>query len=286
MGKAPGLSPIFFYMIGTPELILKKYVSLLMVILVATTLVQAHEESVEGKGAVALFENAATITVPFVANPDVEIDGEIGATEYSDDGLFVDEDTGMQAYLEHDNNSLYVGLKSPGNGWIAMGFGNDARDMEKGANVIMGFMNNGALIIRDDYAPKIDSEMEHDSVGNSGAKSDIISASGTEDSTGTTIEFVIPLHSKDKYGRSLEAGKVYPLIIAFSNSSKRFNPTLDEGEIHFEKIYVARQNDNLKEISDMFSKNISPANAVAAVIILGISFIMLLLSYYPWRTLK
>lgn len=259
---------------------------LLIVIFIAPTLVQAHEENLEGKSAMALFEKAEMITVPFIANPDVAIDGKIGATEYSGFGRFVDEDTGMQAYLEHDGNSLYVGLKSPGKGWIAIGFGNDAKDMEKGANIIMGYVDNGTLIIRDDYAPKIDSEMEHDLVENSGGKSDIISAKGTEDSTGTTIEFVVPLYSKDKYGRSLEAGKTYPLIIAFNNSLREFNPTLDEGEIHFEKIYVARQNDNLKEISNLFSMNISPLNAIAGVIILGISFVMLFTAYYPWRKFK
>lgn len=265
---------------------MKNAVLLLMVVLVAPTLVQAHEESMEGRSAMALFEKAATITVPFVANPDVAIDGKIGPTEYSDYGLFIDEQSGMRTYLEHDDSSLYVGLKSHGNGWIAIGFGNDSKDLEKGANVIMGYMDNGTLIIRDDYASKIDSEMEHDSVENSSGKSDIISAKGTEDSTGITIEFVVPLYSKDKYGRHLEAGKIYPLIIAFNNSLKEFNPTLDEGEIHFEKIYIARQNNNLKEISDLFSMNIPTTNAVAGVIILGMSFGMLLISYYPWRKVK
>ncbi len=265
---------------------MKNAVLLLIAIFVAPPLVQAHEEGIEGISGMALFEKAATISVPFVANPNVAIDGKIGATEYSDYGRFVDEDTGMQAYFEHNGNSLYVGLKSPGNGWIAIGFGNDAKDMEKGANVIMGYMDNSTLLIRDDYAPKIDSEMEHDSVENYDGKSDIISAKGTEDSAGTTIEFVVPLYSKDKYGRHLEAGKIYPLIIAFNNSLKEFNPTLDEGEIHFEKIYIARQNDNLKEISDLFSMNISLTNAAAAVIILSISFVMLLVSYYPWRKFK
>lgn len=240
----------------------------------------------EGKSGMALFENATTITVPFVANPSVTIDGKIGAAEYSDYGRFVDEDTGMQAYLEQDSNSLYVGLKSPGKGWIAVGFGNDAKDMEKGANVIMGYMDNGTLVIRDDYAPKIDKEMEHDSVENSGGTSDIISAKGTEDSTGTTIEFVVPLHSKDKYGRHIDVGKIYPLIIAWNNSLKEFNPPLDKGEIRFEKIYVAWQNENLNEINKLFSTNISPVNAVAAVIIIGVSFTMLLIAYYPWRKME
>jgi hypothetical protein len=263
-----------------------KNVILLIVLFSIPTLALAHEESMEGKGAMELFEKSETIIVPYVANPGVTIDGKIGAAEYSNYGRFVDEDTGMQAYLEHDGNSLYVGLKSPGNGWIAIGFGNDAKDMEKGANVIMGYMDNGTLALRDDYAPKIDGEMKHDPVENFGGKNDIISAKGTEDSSGTTIEFVVSLNSTDKYGRHLEAGNIYPLIIAWNNSLKEFNPTLDEGEIHFEKIYVARQNDNLKEISNLFSMNISPTNAVAGAIILGISFALLLIAYYPWRKMK
>lgn len=263
---------------------MKNVILLLIIILFIPTLAMADKPGMKGEGA-ELFENAQTIIVPFIANPGVVIDGKIGATEYSDYGRFEDKDTGMQAYLERDNNSLYVGLKSPGNGWIAIGFGNDAKDMEKGANVIMGYIDDNTLFIRDDYVSKIDGEMEHEPVENFGGKSDIISAKGIKDSSGTTIEFVVPLNSNDKYGRSLEAGKIYPLIIAWNNSLKEFNPTLDEGEIHFEKVYVARQNDNLKDISDMFALNISSTNAVAGAAILGISFIALLIAYYPRRKL-
>ncbi len=265
---------------------MKNLILLLIIIFFAPILAQADKPGMEGGESAGLFENAETIIVPFIANPDIAIDGKIGAAEYSDYGRFMDEDTGMQAYLEHDSTSLYVGLKSPGNGWIAIGFGNDPKGMEKGANVIMGYMDNGTLVIRDDYAPKIDGEMEHDPVENFGGKSDIISAKGVEDSSGTTIEFIVPLNSNDKYNRHLEAGKIYPLIIAFNTSLKEFNPTLDEGEIHFEKMYVARQNDNLKEISNLFSMNISPTNAIVVAIILGISFTILLISYYPWRKFK
>lgn len=176
-------------------------------------------------------------------------------------------------------------MENPGNGWIAIGFGNDAEDMEKGANVIMGYIINDTLFIRESYASRIDGEMEHEPVENLGGKSDIIIAKGIEDSL-TTIEFKLPLNSEDKYGRHLEPGKIYPIIIVFNDSLKEFNPTLDEGEIHFEKIYVARQSDNLKNIFDLFAKNISSTSAVAASLFLGISFAMLLMAYYPWRNFK
>jgi len=271
---------------GRKRMSMKNGILLLIVLFSIPTLALAHEETMVGKGAMELFGKAETIIVPYVTNPSVTIDGKIGTAEYSNYGRFVNEDTGMQTYLEHDSNSLYVGLKSPGNGWIAIGFGNDTKDMEKGANVIMGYIDNGTLALRGDYAPKIDSEMKHDTVESFGGKSDIISAKGVEDSSGTTIEFVVPLNSTDKYGRHLEAGNIYPLIIAWNNSLKEFNPTLDEGEIHFEKIYIARQNDNLKDVSDMFAMNISPTNAVVGAIILGISFALLLIAYYPWRKMK
>jgi len=260
---------------------LKKAVLLLIAILIVSTLALAHEESSEANDAKELFENADMIIVPFIANPGVTIDGKIGASEYSDYGRFLDEDTGMQVYLEHDGSSLYVGLKNPGNGWIAIGFGNE--NMKNGANVIMGYMDNGTLLIRDSYASEIDGEMEHEPVENLGGNNDIVSAKGIEDSLGTTIEFKVPLNSKDKYGRHLEPGKIYPMIIAFNDSFKEFNPTLDEGEIHFEKIYVARQSDDLEEIVDLFARNISPTSAVAAAAFLGISFAILLIAYYPWR---
>lgn len=239
--------------------------------------VLAHEE---GEGA-NLFEGAETIIVPYVAHPGVVVDGKIGAGEYSSVGRFVDEDTGMEAYLLQDGKNLYVGLKNPGHGWVAIGFGNDMEDLDKGASVIIGYIDNGTLVIRQFYSSDITGEMEVEP----GARSsgDIISAKGVE-GRGTTIEFVVPLNSSDEYGTHLEPGKVYPLIIAFSDSTKEFPAALDSGEIHFEKAYIVRQSDNLKDIEDLFAGRSSPLqtnSTVVAMAVIGLSTIALLVAY--WR---
>jgi len=240
----------------------------------------AHEEG-EGKKGANLFAEAETIIVPYVAYPDVVIDGKIGTDEYGSAGRFVDEDTGMEAYLLHDGMNLYVGLKNPGHGWVAIGFGNNVEDLDTGANVVIGYMDNETQMIQEFYTSKITGEMEVRPVGELGGKNDIISVKGVDD-RGTTIEFTVPLNSRGEYGRHFEPGKIYPLIIAFNDSLREFPTALDRGEIHFEKVYVARQSDNRKEILDVFAMKrapYSPYDTVIVMAIIGLSAIALLIGY-------
>ena len=240
--------------------------TILLIFLVYPVL--AHEEGEGGEGA-NLFKGAETIVVPYVPHPDVIIDGKIGTGEYSPAGVFVDEDTGMEAHLLHDGENLYVGLKNPGQGWVAIGFG-----VNGGASVIIGYVDDGTLRIREFYASEITGEMEVGAAGNS----DITTAKGVE-SRGTAIEFVVPLSSGERH---LEPGKVYPLIIAFNDSAKEFPTALDLGEIHFEKAYIVRQSDNLKDIEDLFAGKSSPLQTTSTVIamaVIGLSTIALLVAY-------
>ncbi len=252
------------------------FTALLIAVLAYPTL--AHEE---GEETANLFGDAETIIVPYVAHPSVVIDGKIGADEYSSAARFVDEDTGMEAYLLHDGENLYVALKNPGDGWVAIGFGYSTEDLDEGASVIAGYVDNGTLMIREFHASEITGEMEVEPVEELGGASSIISAEGVENG-GTTIEFVVPLNASDEYGIHLEPGKIYPLIIAFSDSLKDFPSNLDEGEIHFEKAYIARQSDDIKEIEDLFAmKNgpYSPYDTVIAMTIVGLSSVALLVAY-------
>ena len=241
--------------------------------------VLAHEVGEEG--ITNLFEKAETLTVPYVAHPNITIDGKIGTDEYSSAGRFVDEDTGMEAYLLHDGENLYVGLRNPGQGWVAIGFGYNIEDLDEGASVVIGYIDSGKLMIREFHASEITGEMEVKPVKELGGASHIISAKGAEGGA-TTIEFVVPLNASDRYGIHLKPGKVYPLIIAFNDSLKEFPSNLDEGELHFEKAYIVRQNDNINEIENLFamkSNPYSPYDTVIAMTIVGLSSVALLVVY-------
>jgi len=255
----------------------------LLLMAVFTTLMVSpaltHEVGKGEKGA-NLFAGAKTIIMPYIAHPDVVVDGKIGTGEYNSAGRFVDEDTGIEAYLLHDGKSLYVGLKNPEQGWVAIGFGNNIKDLDKGANVVTGYLVKGTLLLREFYASEITGEMEVRPVKRPGGVSDIILAKGVENG-GTTIEFTMPLSSGNEYGRHLEPGKIYPLIIAF-NHSLEFPAALDRGEIHFDKAYIVRQSDNLKEIKDLFARKrapYSPYDTIIAMAIIGLSALALLIVY-------
>ncbi|NOX96600.1 MAG: hypothetical protein GXO98_00755 [Nitrospirae bacterium] len=259
----------------------KLAVQLLLTAVFTTLMVSlalAHEAGKE-KGA-NLFAGVKTIIIPYVANPGIVIDGKIGTGEYREAGRFVDEDTGMEAYLLHDGKNLYVGLKNPEDGWVAIGFGNDNEDLDKGGNVVTGYLDKGVLMLREFYASKITGEMEVKPIEKVGGVGDISAAKGG-DGKATTIEFTVPLNSTGKYGRHLEPGKIYPLIIAF-NRSIEFPAALDRGEIHFDKAYIVRKSDNLKEIKDLFAKKrapYAPYDTVIAMTIVGLFALVLLIVY-------
>ena len=241
------------------------------------SLAPAHEAGKGEKGA-NLFAGVRTVIVPYVANPGIVVDGKIGRGEYRSAGRFVDEDTGMEVYLLHDGKRLYVALKNPEHGWVAIGFGDDNEDLDKGANVVTGYMDKGILNIREFYTSEITGEMEVRPI--KGSAGDISSAKG-EEGKATTIEFTVPLNSTGKYGRHLDSGKIYPLIIAF-NRSLEFPLALDRGEIHFDKAYIVRQSDNLKEIKDLFAKKrapYAPYDSIIAMAIVGLFALVLLIVY-------
>ena len=70
-----------------------------------------------------------------------EIDGRIVEREYRN--AFLDAATGMSVYWQNDDETLYVGLESPGTGWLAIGFG--PQRMMQGANILIGAIANGML---------------------------------------------------------------------------------------------------------------------------------------------
>jgi len=260
----------------------KLAVQLLLTAIFTTLMISpapAHEAGKGEKGANP-FAGAKTIIVPYVANPGIVVDGKIGTGEYRSAGRFVDEDTGMEVYLLHDGKNLYVGLKNPEHGWVAIGFGNANKDLDKGANVVTGYMDKGTLMLREFYASKITGEMEVRPIERVRGADDIISAKG-EEGRATTIEFTVPLNSTGKYGRHLQPGKIYPLIIAF-NRSLGFPAALDRGEIHFDKEYIVRKSDNLKEIKDLFAKKkapYAPYDTIIAMTIVGLFALVLLIVY-------
>lgn len=66
-------------------------------------------------------DGAPPVVVPRSAGPAPVADGAVGEGEYR--GLYADAATGITVHWQADSAALYCALRSPGRGWLAIGFG-------------------------------------------------------------------------------------------------------------------------------------------------------------------
>jgi len=160
-------------------------------------------------------EPAPEHDVPATPSSSVPIvDGIIHTGEYA----HAMEAGGFRVYWTNDAVILRMGLFSPGSGYLAIGLDPDRR-ME-GANFIIGTVRNGQVEIRDDYGT---GSLSHGSDIENGGTNDILAAAGRELNGQTTIEFIIPLDSGDRFDKPLEPGQTYKILVAFHNTSDSFS---------------------------------------------------------------
>lgn len=143
----------------------------------------------------------------------VAIDGVVFAGEY---GHRTDAG-GFEVHWSNDVNYLRVGLVSPGTGYAAIGFAPTYR--MKGANFIVGAVQDGRLSIRDDYG---DGAVRHTADTLLGGTDDILEAAGREEDGRTMVEFVIPLRTRDPNDVTLVPGETYDILVAYHTTSDSF----------------------------------------------------------------
>ena len=142
------------------------------------------------------------------------IDGVIAEGEYPHET----NAAGFRVYWRNDAARLYVGLVSPGTGYVAIGFDPDVR-ME-GANFILGAVSGGRTLVRDDYGT---GPMTHEADTVVGGQDHVLEAAGRETDGGTVFEFVIPLDSRDSADKRLVPGHSYTILVAYQRTSDSFS---------------------------------------------------------------
>ncbi len=138
------------------------------------------------------------------------INGIIEMDEY--DHTTSDSSTGITVSWTTTDNEIFVALDSPGSGWVSIGF--DPDSAMKGANFIFGYVTSEATFARDEYGTGL---FSHESDTSNGGTDDIIEYAGSE-SSGTGLEFSIPLDSGDSKDRELTSGSSYTCLLAYSGS--------------------------------------------------------------------
>jgi hypothetical protein len=190
----------------------------------------------------------STVIMPYNPNSSVVIDGKIGVGEY--DNHFTDPNTGIIVDWEHDNTYMYIGLTSPGVGWVAIGFTDTLAIGHEGPKggvhmIIAAVQNDGTLNIYD----QIGVLFTHENASVFG----VVEAAGTRENNKVVVEFKYPLEfsAEDPYEiPGLEPGKVYLYELAYNESSTDIT-TMHSGVSAWE-FYV----DNLPYSENMPEENV------------------------------
>ncbi len=131
------------------------------------------------------------------------------AQEKDENGFWVTSAIGMDLKWKVEGEWLDVSVSAPTTGWVAVGF-NPTGKM-KNANIIIGYVQNGEVFMRDDFGSTL---TRHQADADIGGSLDIGEPSGSESNGKTEISFRIKLDSGDAKDRPLEAGKTYRVILA------------------------------------------------------------------------
>ena len=129
--------------------------------------------------------------------------------EKDSDGSWKISAIGMDLRWKVEDEWLSVSVSAPTTGWVAVGF-NPTGKM-KDANIIIGYIKDGELSIRDDYGA---TPTRHQADGDIGGSNDVSDPSGSESNGKTEISFRLKLDSGDKKDRPLKPGNSYKVIIA------------------------------------------------------------------------
>ncbi|MHA2239369.1 MAG: DOMON domain-containing protein, partial [Candidatus Hodarchaeales archaeon] len=155
-----------------------------------------------------------SVTVSYVNPSDVNVDGIITPGEYP--STFIDTITDMQVSFSHNGTFIFVGLFSPGTGWLSIGFGPEGVGMNE-ANIIMGYIKDDTLTWEDHYGQ---GTSHFNDINNAGTN-DLGESAGVEDSVSTIVEFSFPLSSGDTLDHNFVAGETYGFYVAH-------HPTADD----------------------------------------------------------
>ncbi|MDD5264927.1 MAG: hypothetical protein PHU43_08845 [Candidatus Bipolaricaulis sp.] len=122
-------------------------------------------------------------------------DGLIYAREYRH--WLYEPNTGVSFFWQNDATTLYVGVISPGTGWVSVGLGGHGD--RAGTSTVVGCVRNGKVVLEDRYGA-LGSQRRR------AREPRFLAAGGTELHGETTLEFTIPLASGDRELANLVPG--------------------------------------------------------------------------------
>lgn len=134
------------------------------------------------------------------------LDGRIDEDEYA--RSYRDETTGMTLYWTIVGEEIFIGLRCPDRGWVAVGLGGEG-PMMKGADILIAYVDATGVHVQDNYG---DDAMTHVADGELGGSDDISERAGSEGEGGTVVELRRALDTGDEYDQAMTKGEMRVLL--------------------------------------------------------------------------
>jgi hypothetical protein len=119
---------------------------------------------------------------------------------------------GVSFQWKLDGEEIEVILSAETEGWVAVGF--NPSQMMQGANIIIGYVEDGQVKVRDDYGSWLTSHSPDETAG--GAPH-VTVLKGEEKKGRTTLRFTLPLDSGEDFEGSIRPGEDNTVILAHGN---------------------------------------------------------------------
>ena len=122
-------------------------------------------------------------------------------------------DIDMEFFWEfsQEEQELYMVLKSPGSGWLAIGF--EPTNRMADANIVIAGFENENFLLEEHYGTD---QTAHDKIDETYIEKSI----GERNNEISRIEFVIPLGEDSRY--ELTKGEKHTIILSYHNNSDNF----------------------------------------------------------------
>ena len=144
------------------------------------------------------------------------VDGAIAPDEYAHQ--YTDKDIGMTVYWTVVGDEISLAARSPGHGWVAVGWGGEGPLMQ-GFDIAIGYVDSAGSHFADNFA---DEPVAHHADTELGGTADILQAAGSETKDGTTFEWRRKLVTGDTLTDKPFHPGTMPVIVAYSMDAKDF----------------------------------------------------------------
>lgn len=128
------------------------------------------------------------------------IDGQIVGSEYANH--YLAESINIELHWTIEGDFIYIGLRVPTRGWVAIAWDPSGPIME-GEDIIIGYVKEGSLYLQDYFAV---TSVSHASDVSLGGRDDLLEKAGAESEQGTVLEFRRKLDTQDRFDRPLAKG--------------------------------------------------------------------------------